>query len=495
MLCGLLAAAVLLLAWSGGLSELRAAIKYSGVLRLIQREFVGEYDPDAVTDAALAGAVDSLDDSWSYYMDAETYEAYQDYSANRYQGIGVTITKDEETGGFLVLAVTRDGPALTAGIVTGDIILAVDGTDVTEEDTAYLRSLIQADFGETAVVTVLREDGTMEDGVAAHPINDSFVKYFGSNSDTELQYFESADEFKYLPALGVFVSKEDYEKNGATVTLPNGSTMKITKDDGAGTTTVTVTDSEGNEITFTANTSDIENVNNSTFGTNMTMGELMGDVSSVVSAAAQVVNNPSMIASMIGEENLARYGITPDAEGNYDADQLFNAVVLAVAEGTSSMGTAEQIIAAVESGEFLSLSGGLNDPQLLPKAALAYGMLTGFANSDVGQTATITIGEGDEAQTMTVKEYFEQQNAALSGASGGGAAIGIVFNMLNTMTGSEGWNTYYTTQGPTDLTGYLSAMNAIADNTGAIADSGALTSGFDDPNLVAILNGMFGGGN
>ena len=339
------------------------------------------------------------------------------------------------------------------------------------------------------------EDGTMEDGVAAHPINDSFVKYFGSNSDTELQYFESADEFKYLPALGVFVSKEDYEKNGATVTLPNGSTMKITKDDGAGTTTVTVTDSEGNEITFTANTSDIENVNNSTFGTNMTMGELMGDVSSVVSAAAQVVNNPSMIASMIGEENLARYGITPDAEGNYDADQLFNAVVLAVAEGTSSMGTAEQIIAAVESGEFLSLSGGLNDPQLLPKAALAYGMLTGFANSDVGQTATITIGEGDEAQTMTVKEYFEQQNAALSGASGGGAAIGIVFNMLNTMTGSEGWNTYYTTQGPTDLTGYLSAMNAIADNTGAIADSGALTSGFDDPNLVAILNGMFGGGN
>lgn len=162
----------------GGFSGLRAVMKYAQVLHVIRSEFVGEYDLGDVTDDAMAGAIDGLDDMWSYYMDAETYAAYQDYSANRYQGIGVTITKDDATGGFAVLAVTKDGPAQAAGIVPGDVILAVDGIDVTEEDTAYLRDLIQADYGQDAVVTVLHEDGTTEDfAVSCEAVYSSPVEY------------------------------------------------------------------------------------------------------------------------------------------------------------------------------------------------------------------------------------------------------------------------------------------------------------------------------
>lgn len=178
IVAGLVAAASALTVGLGGVSAIRASLKYDRVLRLIQSEFVGEYDLDDITDAALTGAVESLDDNWSYYMDTETYAAYQDYSANRYQGIGVTISKDEETGGFLVLSVTKDGPAQAAGIMAGDIILAVDGTDVTGEDTAYLKSLIQADYGKLAVVTVLHENGEREDfSVSCEEIYSSPVEY------------------------------------------------------------------------------------------------------------------------------------------------------------------------------------------------------------------------------------------------------------------------------------------------------------------------------
>lgn len=163
LLAGVVIAAAVVIAVFGGIPRFASAYKYAAVLRLIDAQYVGDYELENVSDAALSGAISGLDDRWSYYMDAEEYEDYQNYSANVYQGIGVTIAKDEETGGFLVKSVTKDGPAQKAGILVGDIILAVDGQSVTEEDTGYLRSLIQADYGQTALVTVLREDGTTED--------------------------------------------------------------------------------------------------------------------------------------------------------------------------------------------------------------------------------------------------------------------------------------------------------------------------------------------
>lgn len=155
-----LAAALILFHGFGGL---RAGLKLASVLRVFDTQFVTDYDIDAVTDSVMSGAVAGLDDRWSYYMTAEEYEDYQATAANRYQGIGVTISKDEQTGGFLVVGVNKNGPAQQAGILAGDIILAVDGVDVTEGQTEDLRALIQADFGRDAVVTILHEDGAQED--------------------------------------------------------------------------------------------------------------------------------------------------------------------------------------------------------------------------------------------------------------------------------------------------------------------------------------------
>ena len=163
LLAGLLAFAVWLTAMFGGLSGLRAGIKYAEVLRVFRAQFVADYDLEAVTDESLRGAVAGLDDRWSYYMNAEEYADYQDYAANRYQGIGVTVAKDEESGGFRIESVQKDAPADQAGIVMGDIILAVDGNSVTECDTEELRSFIQADFGQDALLTVRHADGREED--------------------------------------------------------------------------------------------------------------------------------------------------------------------------------------------------------------------------------------------------------------------------------------------------------------------------------------------
>lgn len=162
-LAGALAVMAILIAGFGGFRGFARAAKFAAVMRIIRTQFVGEADLDYTTDMALAEAIASLDDNWSYYMDAAGYDAYQDYSANVYQGIGVTISQDETTGGFLVVNTTRDGPADRAGIVAGDIILSVDGIDVAGKTTENLRALIQADYGKDALVTVQGADGTRRD--------------------------------------------------------------------------------------------------------------------------------------------------------------------------------------------------------------------------------------------------------------------------------------------------------------------------------------------
>ncbi len=167
------------LGFAGGWDGLRVSVKYASVMRVIETTYVAEYDLDEITDEALSAAISALDDSWSYYMDADTYAYYQTYSANQYQGIGVTITKDEETGGCLIVTTTKNGPADNAGLVAGDIILAVDGQSVTESTTSELRALIQADYGTDAMLTVQSgEDGTVFDvAVSCEAIYTSPVSY------------------------------------------------------------------------------------------------------------------------------------------------------------------------------------------------------------------------------------------------------------------------------------------------------------------------------
>lgn len=163
VIAGMVTAIILLVILAGGIDGAVSAVKYAAGLGVIQRYYVGDYDVHEITDNALAEAVATLEDRWSYYMDREAYETYQVTSANRYQGIGVTVTQDGETGGFFIVALTKDGPAQQAGLEEGDIILAVDGVDVTGGAMEDLKALIQADFGKDALVTVLRATGVRED--------------------------------------------------------------------------------------------------------------------------------------------------------------------------------------------------------------------------------------------------------------------------------------------------------------------------------------------
>ena len=151
----------------GSKQYLDDARRYIEIEKIIDDNYIGDADYNELYNAAAAAMVKSIGDKWSYFMNAEEYEAYKLSSSNEYSGIGVSV-KVNSSGEFEVFSVEESSPAANAGIAVGDIITAIDGVDVSDktlEDVSLLiRSKVNKDFpmtlesgGDTKTVTVACE--------------------------------------------------------------------------------------------------------------------------------------------------------------------------------------------------------------------------------------------------------------------------------------------------------------------------------------------------
>ena len=154
----------LVLGAAAALLGLRAAIGTDGLALLqakllIQERFVGEYDPQEQREAVLGTMVYALGDQWSYYLTPEDYQQVVRSRKNVYVGIGVTIDTEDEEDGILILAVTPDSPAEEAGILAGERIVGVEGTEVTQKNQAECVEMIHGEEGSQVELEVQGEDG------------------------------------------------------------------------------------------------------------------------------------------------------------------------------------------------------------------------------------------------------------------------------------------------------------------------------------------------
>ena len=131
---------------------------YNALLDVIDNNYIGQYDEDMLKTISMKVAVEALDDRWSYYMTPEEYYEYQNSSNNQYTGIGVGVVPDEQTGGMYVQSIYKGSAAETAGIVIGDVIIAIDGIDVKGEMADDMRDRLSRQIGDCVDLTVIRAD-------------------------------------------------------------------------------------------------------------------------------------------------------------------------------------------------------------------------------------------------------------------------------------------------------------------------------------------------
>ncbi len=130
--------------------------KLAQLSNLIDYQFIGQADQAAIEDAAAEAMVTAIGDRWSYYMTAQEYADSQQRKNNTYVGIGITVAVREDETGLDILKVEKEGPSAEAGILPGDILIAVDGEDITTLDINAAGDKIRGEAGTTVDISVLR---------------------------------------------------------------------------------------------------------------------------------------------------------------------------------------------------------------------------------------------------------------------------------------------------------------------------------------------------
>lgn len=162
VLVAVLSVSVTMLAMTPFVSTEKGQSKLDALEALIMERFIGEKDQTAMEDAAANAMVEALGDRWSYYIPADSYEAYLEQVKNAYVGIGVTVSLRNDGIGLDILDVTKGGPSEEAGVLAGDVVIGVDATAIAGKDVNEVKKMIQGKEGTTVKLTLLRGEQELE---------------------------------------------------------------------------------------------------------------------------------------------------------------------------------------------------------------------------------------------------------------------------------------------------------------------------------------------
>lgn len=122
--------------------------------RGIRRMASEDYPEEQLVERGIVAMIDSLDDPFSSYMDADELEMLDTQLSGSFFGIGVRMQQVKNE--IRVVEVLEGTPAEAAGLKDGDIVKEVDGTDVTDMDINEVVMLIRGPEGTTVNLGIMR---------------------------------------------------------------------------------------------------------------------------------------------------------------------------------------------------------------------------------------------------------------------------------------------------------------------------------------------------
>jgi carboxyl-terminal processing protease len=133
----------------------QSLMRYGKVLRIVESEYVHADDVNFhdLTDIALREAVRSLD-AYSDYMKAAEYEEFNMAANQEYVGVGIEIS--EFSGRVIISQVFEQGSAENAGVLSGDLIVGIDGSDMRGESLTEVVERIRGEPGTIVVLDIER---------------------------------------------------------------------------------------------------------------------------------------------------------------------------------------------------------------------------------------------------------------------------------------------------------------------------------------------------
>jgi len=128
---------------------------FTKVLEEVHRSYVdtNESGYDSLIRHALTGMLQDLD-PYSQFMDKESYQDIKDDTAGRFGGVGLVVVM--KAGLLTVVSPMEDTPAFRAGILSGDIIVEIDGKETRELSLADAVKKMRGDANTEVKLKIIR---------------------------------------------------------------------------------------------------------------------------------------------------------------------------------------------------------------------------------------------------------------------------------------------------------------------------------------------------
>ena len=124
------------------------------VMLYIKENYSENLNIDDLIKGAYQGIFEVLD-PYSTYYSKDAFDNFVQSVSGEYSGIGVTVTtKDNQC---VVVAPMPDSPAYKAGILAGDIIVEVNGSDVSSKTSDHIVTLLKGEPKTKVTVGVKRQ--------------------------------------------------------------------------------------------------------------------------------------------------------------------------------------------------------------------------------------------------------------------------------------------------------------------------------------------------
>ena len=125
--------------------------------KLITENYYTDFDKNTLYKYAEEFMVYGLSDPYSYYLDEDGVEDFNEGITGNYVGIGLTLTPGEN-GEIKILAPFDGSPAKEAGVKPNDILTKVEGKEYQYDNIDEAVSIMRGLPGEKVTIEVLRDN-------------------------------------------------------------------------------------------------------------------------------------------------------------------------------------------------------------------------------------------------------------------------------------------------------------------------------------------------
>lgn len=139
---------------NNGTSTLEATLlNFKSVL---EQKYIGDINEENLTEGAIKGYIQGLGDPYTEYLTVSEMESLTQETEGEYTGIGVYIANDTVNNQIVIIRTIGNSPAYKSGLLPGDIIEKLDGTEYVGEQLSEVSKILKGQQGTDVKITIIR---------------------------------------------------------------------------------------------------------------------------------------------------------------------------------------------------------------------------------------------------------------------------------------------------------------------------------------------------